>query len=60
MKKLLLAASIALATNTVFADLSMQKVEAQAKAANLSANFVKSLKGGTLPRAKGENRYNLC
>ena len=54
MKKILLAASIALATNTVVADLSMQKIEAQAKAANLSANFVKSLKDGTLPRAKGK------
>lgn len=54
MKKLLLAAAIAVGASTVSLSLHEQQIEAQAKDAELSANFVKSLKKGTLPRAKGK------
>lgn len=54
MKKLLLAAAIAVGGTTVVSELSGQTVEAQAKEKTMSKSFANQLKKGTLPDAKGK------
>lgn len=54
MKKLLLAAAIALGTSTVSGMVSTTQIEASAKSHDMTPSFAKALKKGELPKTKGK------
>lgn len=54
MKKIFLAAIVALGTTTIMNNLPNQQLQASAKAYDMKPSFAKTLKKGTLPRAVGK------
>lgn len=54
MKKLLLAAAIAVGGTTISTSFTGQPIEASAKSYDMSPAFAKDLRNGTMPRLKGK------
>lgn len=54
MKKLVLAATIAVSLTTICSNFNDQQIKASAKSYDMKSSFAQALKKGTLPKAKGK------